>query len=284
VPTLLRLEVMTPLQIAESVADVLIVAYLVLRVLLLIRGTRAVQLVKGITLLLIATPIASLIGLNTTGWLLGKAEIGLAIALPIVFQPELRRALEQLGEGRFFGGQALGQALTLLPATEMKSTLEEVARAARTLSATKTGALMAIERTSGLTEYAETGTPLDARVSSELLLNVFAKNTPLHDGAVIIRGERVVAAGAFLPLGTQRRLPPELGTRHRAAVALSEQSDAVVVVVSEETGTISVAQGGRLIRHVEDERLESLLASFFPQGQSLMGSILSRGGRREPSV
>jgi len=153
---------------------------------------------------------------------------------------------------------------------ELRPVLEEVAHAAAALSHTKTGALVALERATGLTDFAESGIAIDAEVTAALLINIFVPNTPLHDGAVIIRDGRILAAGCYLP-STEANLPAELGSRHRAAVGLSEQSDSLVLVVSEETGTISLAEGGRLIRHLDEDRLASVMESFFPRARSGRG-------------
>jgi diadenylate cyclase len=290
---LLIVESFTVGQALLALADVALVAYVIYRVLLLIRGTRAVPILTGVVALLVATPVAKAFNLYATYFILSRVGIALAVLIPVVFQPELRRALEQLGEARLFSrdGRGLWEVpfLSLTPtAPEMRPVLEEVARAVRTLAHTRTGALIAIERTTGLSDFAESGIMLDAEVSAPLLINLFVPNTPLHDGAVIIRQGRIVAAGCYLP-STEANLPAELGSRHRAAVGLSEQSDALVVTVSEETGTISLAEGGRLIRHVEEDHLLSVLESFFPRprapqrgrsGLRLARGILGRWGER----
>lgn len=257
-------------QMALALADVLLVAYIAYRILLLIRGTRAVPILTGILALLVATPVAKALNLYATYFVLARVEIGLVVLIPVVFQPELRRALEQLGEGRLFSTRANGLwaggvpfLASSVPVSDRRAMLEAVARAARLLSNKKTGALIAIERTTGLNDFAESGTPIDAEVTTALLVNLFVPNTPLHDGAVIIRDTRILVAGAYLP-ATEANLPTELGSRHRAAVGLSEVSDALVLVVSEETGTISLAHGGRLIRHLDEDRLPALMESFFP--------------------
>jgi diadenylate cyclase len=276
---LLIIESLSPGQAALALLDVALVAYIAYRVLLLIRGTRAVPILTGIIALLVATPVAKAMNLYATYFLLQRVELGLVVLVPVVFQPELRRALEQLGEGRLFSTRAYGLIAGgvpfLAPSTPIagrRAMLEQVAKAARTLSATKTGALIAIERNTGLNDFAESGTTIDADVSSALLVNLFVPNTPLHDGAVIIRDTRILVAGAYLP-ATEANLPAELGSRHRAAVGLSEQSDALVLVVSEETGTISLAQGGRLIRHLDEDRLVEVMESFFPHNPATSASV-----------
>lgn len=237
-----------------SVVDIGLVAYGLYRLFLLIRGTRAVQLVKGIAIVLLAVPVSKWLGLYTTHMVLQDIQVMLLVALPVVFQPELRRALEHLGQGRFF-------AEGLVPREELEvgRVIDEIARACDHLARSKTGALIVIERQTGLGEYAATGIPIDAVVSAALLENLFVPNTPLHDGACIIRRDRVLAAAAFLPLTDSAQPGSELGSRHRAALGISEQSDAVAVVVSEETGWISVAMEGRLHRRIEDRALREFL-------------------------
>ncbi len=240
-----------------SLVDISIVAYGLYRFFLLIRGTRAVQLIKGIIILLVAVPVSSWLHLYTTHFLLQEIQVMLVVALPIVFQPELRRALEHIGQGRFFS-----EGILMHEEADVAHAIDEVARACDHLSRSRTGALLVWERTTGLNEYAATGTPIGALVSAPLLENIFVPNTPLHDGACIIRGDRVIAAAAFLPLTDSAQPGSELGSRHRAAIGISEQSDAVVVAVSEETGWISVALEGHLYRRLEDRALREMLTSL----------------------
>ncbi len=254
---LAQLRLMTFWDIVRTVLDISIVAYVLYRLLLLIRGTRAVQLIKGVTVLLIAWWASSLLNLSAVNFLFDKVSLALVVALPIIFQPELRRALEQLGRGGFFKGPA-----PVLAAEDLDRVIREVVRAAGVLSKNKTGALIVLERESGLKEISETGTAIDGRVSAELLINIFMPHTPLEDGAVLLRGERIVAAGCFLPLSENPDLDRDLGTRHRAAVGLTEDSDALVVVVSEETGSISLANAGKLIRHLDQEGLQEMLTAM----------------------
>ncbi|WP_243239506.1 diadenylate cyclase CdaA [Sulfobacillus harzensis] len=241
-----------------SIVDIAIVSYGIYRLFLLIRGTRAVQLIKGIALLLLAVPISKWLKLSATHMVLQDIQTMLIVAIPIVFQPELRRALEQLGQGRFFSENLLARNEEV----DVAHVIDEVARAADRLSRSRTGALMVIERQTGLQEYVATGTPIGAVVSAALLENIFVPNTPLHDGACIIRGDRVVAAAAFLPLTESAQPGSELGSRHRAAIGISEQSDAISVAVSEETGWISIAAEGRLYRRLEDRALREMLMRY----------------------
>ncbi|MCY0887390.1 MAG: diadenylate cyclase CdaA [Alicyclobacillaceae bacterium] len=236
-----------------NILDILIVAFVLYRVLLIVRGTRAVQLLKGVIVILIATALSSALHLQALNWLLNKIITVGFFAIPVVFQPELRRALDQLGRGGFF-------SFSEHQTTEgVAKTIDEIVFAAVQLAKTRTGALIVVERKTGLSEYVETGTALGARVSSALLLNLFVPNTPLHDGAVMVRGDEILAAGCFLPLTENRELDKQLGTRHRAALGVSEQSDAVSIVVSEETGGISVGVDGSLVRFLSENSLRQLL-------------------------
>jgi len=247
-----------------DVFDILATSVLIYYLLTLIRGTRAVQILTGVFVLVALLAIANVLHLLLLGTILQLIVLGAAVMLPIVFQPELRRALEQLGRGGFFrlGGPDR-------PANRDECSLATIANAAFLLARTKTGALIVIEQQTGLREFMESGTILNAELSGELLLSLFAPRSPLHDGAVIVREHIVEAAGCFLPLAEQL-LEERLGTRHRAAVGLSEQSDAVVVVVSEQSGAICVARDGKLSRPIDDEtRLyRVLLASTRPRREA----------------
>jgi diadenylate cyclase len=235
-------------------ADIVATAVLTYYLLLVIRGTRAVQIVLGLFVLLLLLGFANAGHLLVLTTVLQFVLVGTAVSLPIVFQPELRRALEHLGRGGLFVRRETEVA------GDVERALANVARAAVILSQNRVGALIAIEQSSGLREFVESGTRLDARLSVELLLTVFSPRSPLHDGAVIVRGTAIEAAGCFLPLSENVVADAHLGTRHRAAIGLSEQTDAVVVVVSEQTGHISVARTGRISREIDDEgRLRSVL-------------------------
>jgi len=243
-----------------TVIDILIVAFVIYKLLLLIKGTHAVQLLKGLAVLLLVSSVSSWFHLATINWLLDKAWTALAIALPVVFQPELRRALEQIGRGGFF------QRRSRLFDEETKQIAYEVARAADILSQRYVGALLVFARKTGLQEYVEKGVKLDAIVSAEVICNIFEPNTPLHDGAVIVRENRIAAAACYLPLTENPLLGREFGTRHRAAIGITEQSDAVAVVVSEETGIISLVQEGKIARGLERVELETRLRDLLSAG------------------
>ena len=237
------------------VLDIAIVAYILYRVLMFIRGTRGMQLLKGFVVLSVFSGLSNILHLKTVGWLLDKVWASLMVAIPVVFQPELRRALEQLGRGYFFS-----RTYYQMREEDLHRLIDEIVKAAETFSSTRTGALLVIQRKTGLKDFIEGAVKIDGVVSSELLINIFAPKSPLHDGAAIIRGDRIAAAGALLPLSDNPALGKELGTRHRAAVGLTENTDSLVVVVSEETGVISLAEGGRLNRYLDPKHLRDFLS------------------------
>jgi diadenylate cyclase len=220
--------------------DILLVAVVVYRILVLFRGTRTVQMLIGLGALVAATLLARSLELYTLQWLLDNFWSFWVIALVVVFQPELRRLLAWIGQGRVF------QGIVGTSREERAQVVDEVAGVGETLAARRIGALIVLERTTGLRQYAELGVPLDALVSADLLTSLFLPYSPLHDGAVFIQGNRVVAAGCFLPLSRNTQIGRTLGTRHRAALGIAEETDAVAVVVSEETGRMAIAVDGRL--------------------------------------
>lgn len=234
--------------------DVAVIAYLIYRLMLLLRRTSAAQVGKAIVILVAVLWISELLQLNTVNFILGRAvELGF-LALVIVFQPEIRRMLEKLGSSKL--GQVFGKERE---AGELDQAITQTVAAYTALSKDKVGALMVFERSNLLDDVIKTGTALDCSVSAELLKNLFWNKAPLHDGAVIVRGGRIVGAGCMLPMSGNTNLPRELGMRHRAGIGVSEKTDAVVAIVSEETGAISVAVGGMLKRHLAPETLEKLL-------------------------
>lgn len=263
---------MSPWSMALAVVDIALVSYVLYRFFVLIRGTRAVQLIKGIIVLLVANALAGIFNLYTINWMLERVILLGAVALPVVFQPELRRALEHLGRGRIFTKQmALGEV-------EIRHVIDSVVRAAAALARSRTGALIVIERETGLKELIDSGVKVDGLVSAEFLINLFVPQTPLHDGAAIIAGNRVAAAACFLPLAEAADLAPNLGSRHRAAVGVSEHSDALAVVVSEETGLISVAHAGMLQRRLDEAGLRAFLSEhLLPKAHN--GFSLKNWGR-----
>lgn len=231
----------------------------------LIRGTRAVPLINGVFTLVVAYLAASLLRLYTIQFILEKAFIAASVAIPIIFQPELRRALEHLGRGRLLPTPRM--RMDEVREEDVTRLIDQIVRATEILGRTKTGALLVIERETGLGEYIDSGIKLDAMVTWELLTNIFVEKTPLHDGAAVIRQHRVAAAACWLPLAEASVLAHDLGTRHRAGVGVTEQSDAVTVIVSEETGTISVANHGKLTRHLDDKTLRDMLTNLLDTGK-----------------
>ncbi len=262
----------TAWDIVGALIDIAIVAFVFYKLFTLIRGTRAVQLLKGILVLLVATSVSRWLHLYTIHWLLQNVQVMLVVALPIVFQPELRRALEQLGRGRLFT-----RPLSQLGEEAVNRLVGEIARAVEILARNRVGALIVVERETGLNDLIETGSRIDGLVSADLLVNVFIPNTPLHDGAVIIRGDRVMAAGCFLPLSEALEVSRELGTRHRAALGVTEATDALCVVVSEETGSVSLASGGKLMRNLDDKTLRELLTALLLPARPAPFGWFSRG-------
>lgn len=257
---------------ALDIFDIIVVAAILYKTYQMIQDTRAITLVKGLMVIVSLTIICGWLNLHVISWLLQKISEWLLIALPILFQPELRRALEHLGQGQFFSHGA-----SLLDKKEAATVVDEIVKTAKKLSQTRTGALMVIEREMKLNDISVTGIHIDGIISSEFLLNVFIVNTPLHDGAAIIRGNRLISAACVLPLTENNRLSTELGTRHRAAIGLSEQCDALIVVVSEETGTISVAENGRMIRHLDEQTLAAKIRPAFSRREDkIFDKVLSK--------
>ncbi|NME83527.1 diadenylate cyclase CdaA [Clostridium sp. SM-530-WT-3G] len=236
-----------------SVLDILVVSYIFYKGYMLIKETRAEQLLKGIVLIIALIPISYLLKLDMLYFILNKTLTIGVLSVVIIFQPEIRRALEHLGRTAFDDMHGLRDEELV------HKVIEEISIAAENLSESKTGALIVIEQTTGLNEVMGAGTLLDAVVSSSLLENIFVVNTPLHDGATIIRNNRIWSSGCVLPLTNNANINKKLGTRHRAAIGLSEISDALVIVVSEETGTISLAVNGKITRGYDKERLQKVL-------------------------
>lgn len=264
--TVWLLSKITPL----AVFDILLVTLIIYGLLMLIRGTQADQVVRGVLILLVTSAVVgSFLRLTIFNWLIQSIIPALLIAIPVIFQPELRRALEQLGRT----GNIINYPLHLHITTSVEKLAEELARAANLLAERQYGGLIVIERSTGLEDYIQTGTRIDGTVTAELLLQIFYKGSPLHDGAVIIRGDRIVAARCLLPLTEDTELDPELGTRHRAALGVTESTDAICVVVSEETGATSLANHGHLVRHLNDQKLKLLLTALLqtPSGLPSIG-------------
>lgn len=239
-----------------SAFDILIVAIIFYKLYQLIEETRAEQLLKGIVFIFLLVPISSFFKLTMLNWILSNTlPIGF-IAVVIIFQPEIRKALEHIGR------TTLSEVHVIDSDQLIENALNEITNAAQDLSSSKTGALIVIEQTTGLNEIIDSGTKIDAIISSALLENIFVVNTPLHDGATIIRNGRIIASGCFLPLSDNNTISKKLGTRHRAALGISEVSDALTVVVSEETGTISLAVNGKLTSNYNKDKLKDILTKI----------------------
>jgi len=246
----------SPLDILRSIIDIGIVAYVIYKAIHIVKETRAWQLIKGLLLIAIVTYLSKILRLDTVNYILTSTLQLTAIAIVVLFQPELRRGLEQLGRSKFSDFFNFEESSTKIQTTAM---IEEVIKCVSAMSMTYTGALIVIERDTKIGEIINSGTQLDSNVSNELLINIFTPNTPLHDGAVIIRDNKIKSAACFLPLTDNPNLSKELGTRHRAALGITEVSDSISVIVSEETGKISFALNGGLTRNLTTDTLRKAL-------------------------
>ena len=257
-----------------DVLDILIVAFLLYELLMLTKETRASAVLKGLVTLVLASWVSDLLGLTALNWVLLNVVNNGAVVLVILFQPELRKALEQLGRG------AIHKTAVSADLEESGHIVSEITSCLLTLSRRRVGALIVIEQRIGLKDVIETGTSLNSQISAALLENIFEPNTPLHDGAVVIRGPRIMAAACILSLSEGKGISRELGTRHRAALGVTETTDAISLIVSEETGTISVARNGRLTRHLDRAALEDLLLSIYHQKETGLWSTLMEKTKR----
>lgn len=237
----------------KDIIDVGIVSFIIYKMILLVRGTRAVQLLKGIFVLVAVWAISTWFNLYTLKWLMNQMFTFGIVTVLIIFQPELRRVLEQLGRGKLFARSYS------LDRDVVNDQIDGVIKAIRFMASRKIGALIVFERGTGLNELIESGIQMESKITSELLINIFTPNTPLHDGAVILRGNQIMAAGCYLPLSENPFISKELGTRHRAAIGVSEVTDAISVTVSEETGQVSLSLGGMIVRDINEESLISKL-------------------------
>ena len=245
-----------------DVLDIAIITFLVYKLLGFIRETRAEQLAKGLLLLVVATVLSKWMHLYTLHWLLsGLISAGL-VAIVVIFQPELRRALEYLGRSRITN--IFGE----VDKEEAKRIVGQFVEAVDSMSASRTGALIVIEREILLNDIVETGTVIDSQITAQMIGTIFYEGTPLHDGAVIVRGDKLYAAGCVLPLTQNKELNKELGTRHRAGIGITENSDALVIIVSEETGIISIAQNGKLTRFLDGKTIEKKLLNLYFEGET----------------
>ena len=253
-----------------DILDIMIVTFIIYKLLDFIRETRAEQLAKGLLLLVVATLLSKVLQLYTLHWILsGVMTVGL-IAVVVIIQPELRRGLEYLGRSKF------SNVLSEVDKEEAKYMVGQLVEAIDSMSVSRTGALIVIEREISLSDIVETGTVIDAVISAQMVGNIFYEGAPLHDGALIIRGNRLYAAGCVLPLTQNKNLNKELGTRHRAGIGITENSDALVIIVSEETGIISVAQNGKLTRFLDVKKIEkSLLNLYLEESKRTVGEKIS---------
>ena len=242
--------------------EILIIAFLFYQIILWIKNTKAWMLLRGILVLAAFILVAAIFKMYTILWIAQNSLPVLATAVVIIFQPELRRALEKLGEKQFVPNVVSLDKRGKENVRFSQKTIDGIVEASFAMGAVKTGALIVVEQAIMLTEYESTGIALDCIVSPQVLINIFEHNTPLHDGAIIVRGDRIVSATCYLPLSDNMGISKELGTRHRAAVGMSEVSDALIVTVSEETGYVSVAMGGQLVRNVTPEYLKQRLESI----------------------
>ncbi|MCI1135421.1 diadenylate cyclase CdaA [Enterococcus gallinarum] len=264
-----------------NVLDVLVVWYVVYKLIQLVRGTKAIQLFKGVGLFIVLRFLAGLIGLRTLSWLMDQVITYGVIAAIVIFQPEIRRGLEHLGRSSLFKTSKSEKH-------EDEVMIQSLDKAIQYMAKRKIGALITIERTTGLEEYVETGIALDADITGELLINIFIPNTPLHDGAVIIRDGKIAVSSAYLPLSESLLIPKEFGTRHRAAVGVSEVSDALTIVVSEETGDVSITMNNQLLSGLSREQyLDILNRELVPEEKTAKRNLLqsfldgvNKGGRK----
>ncbi len=265
----------------NDILDILIVAFIIYKLLGLIRQSRAEQLVKGLLLLVVVMVLSGFLHLYTIHWILTNTMTVGLVALVVVFQPELRRALEHLGRGKWL------QSFRQVDKTEAQHIVTEIVDAVESASATKTGMLLVFERQTALEDICETGTIINSDITTELIGNIFYEGAPLHDGAVIVRYDKLYAAGCVLPLSEDQTLPRSLGTRHKAGIGITEKSDAFVVIVSEETGIISYAKDGHITRYVDTKTVEKELLNVYfnePDDEKLRNvkkAIDKAGGKKD---
>ncbi|AVQ33564.1 TIGR00159 family protein [Staphylococcus muscae] len=250
-------EKLSTLEVVTGILDLLIVWYVIYLLIAVFRGTKAIQLLKGILFILIGKAVSEYLQLTTTSRMFDLAMQWGFLAIIVIFQPEIRRALEQLGRGSFF------KRYTTTSYEEVPKLVDAVSKAVQYMAKRRIGALIVFEKETGLQDYIETGIPMHSDISQELLTNVFIPNTPLHDGAMIIQGDKIATAASYLPLSDSPKIAKSLGTRHRAAVGISEVSDAFTVIVSEETGSISVTFDGKLRKDISVEVFEELLSEHW---------------------
>lgn len=268
----------------NDILDIAVVAFVIYKVMGFIKKSRAEQLIKGLLVVVLVASISEVLNLNTLNWIVKSGlTIGI-LALVVIFQPELRRGLASLGRSNI-----IKSTFAQVDNEEAQKLTKEFVKAIQEMADTKTGALIVIERGTALDEICETGTVLDAQITAELIGNIFYEGAPLHDGAVVVRGSRVASAGCVLPLTQNKSLPKELGTRHRAGIGITEQSDAISFMVSEETGIISSAKDGKLTRYLDGKALEKMLLDIYfnKENNDLFSSFKSAidkiGGSKDAS-
>ena len=250
--------------------DILVVWYVFYKLMMLVRGTKAVQLFKGVVIIILIKVLSAWLGLHTVSWIMDQIINWGIIGIIVVFQPEIRRGLEHLGRGSIFGTNRSQNE-------DEKKLVAALDKAIQYMSKRRIGALISIQMNTGLEDYIETGIDLDAEVTGELLINIFIPNTPLHDGAVIIRNNKVAVAAAYLPLSESNLIPKELGTRHRAAVGISEVTDALTIVVSEETGGVTITKNSELIRDLSrEDYLKFLKNELIPKEDDKKGNPIAQ--------
>lgn len=264
-----------------NVLDVLVVWYVIYILIMLLKGTKAVQLFKGVIVIIIIKLVSWYVGLSTLSWIMDQVINWGIIAIIVIFQPEIRRGLEHLGRGSLFAGYSKEKD------RKEEKLVEALDQAIQYMSKRRIGALMTIQMNTGLEDYIETGIKLDAEVTGALLINIFIPNTPLHDGAVIIKDNRIEVAAAYLPLSESNLIPKELGTRHRAAVGISEVTDALTIVVSEETGGVTITKNNELIRDLDQQDYLKLLRNELVPKETTKASLIEKaigllfkGGRK----
>ena len=260
----------------SDIFDILLVAIVIYELIMLTRQTRGSAVLKGLVLLLLIVGVSDLLGLTALNWMLMTIVNNGVVVLVILFQPELRKALEQMGRSMMMRDKKRSD-----DSDENSRIITEIIQCLTNLSRRRVGALIVFEQKTGLQDVIETGISIDSQISSALLENIFEPNTPLHDGAVVIRGSRVMAAACILTLTEGQGISHELGTRHRAAIGVSETTDAVVLIVSEETGIISMARGGRLTRHLDPKSLREILEGMYDQQRSGLLALLTRKKTKE---
>jgi len=263
------------IDILRIVVDIAIVWYVLYKLIMIIRGTKAIQLLKGIVVVIIVWGLSIIFELKTIQWITNQAILWGFLVIIILFQPELRRALEQLGRGSIFSRSTLSEE----EITE--GIVKSIVASTIYMAKRRIGALITIELETGIGEYAETGIPINAHLSNQLLTNIFTPNTPLHDGAVIIKNDQIIAAACYLPLSESASISRDLGTRHRAGLGISEVTDALTIIVSEETGTISYTKNGELVRGVDEEQLVQVLTKSLTQSLKADANPLNWRGRKD---